>query len=204
MRTTLWMFSLFCHFIFLSFDASSTWSVCFFSLTLSGCHSRGAEYHTPNTLVMGCEPHSVSSKVSQVEPCAAHCVCFLLWAAAARCFGDCDVYIAHKFLNSTTWHKREKRAVFSSLFELSLRAMLTTEDQPQLTLIMINNSKQDVTCSKYDVFDATNTTFSVINVFTLQKFEVVLIKWQAFYIDFKFHGFILQRHRLGLGKGMQG
>lgn len=107
MRTTLWMFSLFCHLIFLSFDVCSTWFVCFFSyfvwLSLTGRRVTHSEHISHGMWTTECFIQSFTSWTSSSSFCL-----FLLQAAAARCFGDRDVYIAHKFLNSTTWHKREE------------------------------------------------------------------------------------------------
>lgn len=126
MRTTLWMFSLFCHLIFLSFDVCSTWFVCvFFPLLLCLVVTHGVQGNTLNTLVMECEPQSVSSKVSQLEPQAAHFVCFCFEQKQQNVL---ETVMCTLHINPEQHHlaqKRRRGAVYSFLFESSLQAMST-------------------------------------------------------------------------------
>lgn len=95
-------------------------------LSLTGCRA------AHNTLVVGCEPWSVSSKVFTTRTSSCSFCLFLLAAAAAaaRCSGDGDVYIAHKFLNSSTWHRREKGNFAALCSSLQPRfALINTEQK---------------------------------------------------------------------------
>lgn len=101
MRTSLWMFSLFCHLIFLPFDACAAWFLLPDPtppiLTLSCCHSQGrrvmhSEHISHRLWVTEC----FIQKFHNSEALEAHFVCFHFEGEQHNAFWVCDVYIAHK------------------------------------------------------------------------------------------------------------
>lgn len=72
----------------------SVFGFCFFLLyfvwlSLTGCRVTQSEHISHRIWTMECFIQSFTSWTS-----SSFCL-FLLWAEAAKCFGDCDVYIVH-------------------------------------------------------------------------------------------------------------